>query len=163
MLWQRFACARPSRLHLSTAARVQLLKVFFPKTSEYERRKLALAVPPSVAAVPGLYGYLQLDLLRDIFDAHLPRGREDYVKAAAEAVRQLLGALGLGDHCAADGRGAHFDALDVDGDGRVRAAAGVLCVALACACTARWLHKSHRCPCLDPACSLTSDRLFRPR
>ena len=101
---------------------MQLLKVFFPKTSEYERRKLALAVPPSVAAVPGLYGYLQLDLLRETFDAHLPRGREDYVKAAAESVRQLLGALGLGDQCAADGRGAHFDALDVDGDGRVRAA-----------------------------------------
>jgi hypothetical protein len=99
---------------------MQMLRVFFPETNEVERRQLAVAVPPSVCAVPGLYDSLSFGLLQALYDAHLPRGPATYCKAANESVRQMLGALGLGDLSDLDARNAVFDQVDVDRDGQVR-------------------------------------------
>jgi hypothetical protein len=98
---------------------VQLLRVFFPDTMEYERRKLAAAAPLSISPVASIFGSIQLDTLLQIFDTYLPQGHSEYIKPAWESVRQLLGALGFGDLKDSDSRNAHFDALDVNRDGKV--------------------------------------------
>jgi hypothetical protein len=97
-----------------------MLRVFFPETSELERRQLALLVPPSVNPVPGLYDALSFDTLQDLYNSHLPRGHPAYCKAANESSRQLIGSLGLGDLRDPDARNAALDQLDVDCDGQVR-------------------------------------------
>lgn len=99
---------------------MQLLKAFFPDTSELERRKLAAAVPPSVVPVAGLYDAFNLRDLQSIYAKNLPKGKVEYRKVMWEGVRQLLGALGLGDHLDEDKRNALFDMLDVNTDSKVR-------------------------------------------
>lgn len=97
-----------------------MLRVFFPETSEIERRQLAVAVPPSVSPCTGLYDCLELEkLLEQVHGKYLPPRAHAYRKVMWESVRQLLGALGLGDHLEEEGRNQLFDQIDVDGDGKV--------------------------------------------
>ena len=99
--------------------RVQLLKVFFPDTSDLERRQLAAAVPPAVHPGRGIYEPFSFGELRAAFDAHLPPGKRAYRKVMWESVRQMLGALGFGDLLDMDARNAVFDLLDTDKDGKI--------------------------------------------
>ncbi|NJR41799.1 MAG: hypothetical protein HC767_03190 [Akkermansiaceae bacterium] len=99
-----------------------MLRVFFPETSEIERRQLAVAVPPSVSPCTGLYDSLELEmLLEQVYGKYMPPRTDVYAKKMWESVRQLLGALGLGDHMDEEGRNQLFDQIDVDGSGKVRA------------------------------------------
>jgi hypothetical protein len=100
---------------------MQMLRVFFPEASELERRQLAVAVPPSVSPCTGLYDGLEIEaLLEKVFSKHLPPKVDSYQKPMWESVRQLVGALGLGDHVGDEKRNQIFDHLDVDGNGKVR-------------------------------------------
>jgi hypothetical protein len=105
---------------LNKSIAMQLLKVHFPDTTDYERRKLAAAAPLSISPVAGVFAGIQLETLLQIFDTYCPQGRSDYTKPAWESVRQLLGALGFGDLMDSATRDAHFDELDVNKDGKVR-------------------------------------------
>lgn len=112
---------------------MQMLRVFFPESSEVERRQLAVAVPMSICPCPGLFDSLELEKLCAIFDTYVPSHVDDrrgvYHKRTWESVRQLIGALGLGDHMEEDRRNAVFDQLDMDGD------------CLVCLCTHRFFYK----------------------
>lgn len=97
-----------------------MLRVFFPQTTELERRRLAMAVPPSVSPCTGLYDSVEIErLLEQVHAKYLPPGADAYCKKTWESVRQLLGALGLGDHLNEDSRNQLFDLLDVDRNGKV--------------------------------------------
>jgi hypothetical protein len=97
-----------------------MLRVFFPETTEMERRQLAVAVPPSVSPCIGLYDSLELEMvLEQVHAKHLPPRTEVYTKKMWESVRQLLGALGLGDHMDEQGRHQLFDQIDMDGNQKV--------------------------------------------
>ena len=101
---------------------MQMLRVFFPETTEIERRQLAVAVPPSVSPCTGLYDCLELDkLVEQVYGKYLPPRTDAYRKVMWESVRQLIGALGLGDYIEEECRNQLFDQLDVDGNGQVRA------------------------------------------
>ena len=100
---------------------MQFLKVFFPDTSEVERRQLATAVPPPVHAVPRVHEPFAFGELAAAFNAHLPPGKEVYRRVMWESVRQLCGALGFGDLLDDEARRhAVFDLLDSNKDGKVR-------------------------------------------
>lgn len=113
---------------------MQMLRVFFPETSEVERRQLAMAVPMSICPCPGLFDSLELEKLCAMFDTYAPSHVDDkravYHKRTWESVRQLVGALGLGDHMEEDRRNAVFDQLDMDGDGLVCLCAHPVCFSL---------------------------------
>jgi hypothetical protein len=99
---------------------LQMLRVFFPETTEMERRQLSITVPPSVSPCSGLYDCLELEtLLEKVHAKYLPPRTDAYTKKMWESVRQLLGALGLGDHMDEEGRNQLFDQIDVDGNQKV--------------------------------------------
>lgn len=99
---------------------MQLLKVFYPETSEQERRQLAAVVPPPVRAAPHVYEPYSFDELRALFDAHLPAGKDEYRPVMWESVRQLLGGLGYGDvGDNQEKQAALFEMLDVGKDGKL--------------------------------------------
>ena len=99
---------------------MQMLRVFFPETTEIERRQLAVAVPPSVVPCTGLYDSLELEkMVEHVHGRFLPPRTDAYRKVMWESVRQLVGALGLGDHKDDESRNQLFDQLDVDGNGKV--------------------------------------------
>lgn len=82
-----------------------------------------MAVPMSICPCPGLFDSLELEKLCATFDTYLPSHvdgkRGVYHKRTWESVRQLVGALGLGDHMEEDKRNAVFDQLDMESDGLV--------------------------------------------
>lgn len=82
-----------------------------------------MAVPMSICPCPGLFDSLELEKLCATFDtyapSHVDEKRGVYHKRTWESVRQLVGALGLGDHMEEDRRNAIFDQLDMDADGLV--------------------------------------------
>jgi hypothetical protein len=121
--WHHICCDVPAVIAMTRARTrhgVQLLKVFFPDTSELERRKLAAAVPPSILPAAGLYDAFNLGDLQSIYAKNLPKGKVEYRKVMWEGVRQLLGTLGLGDHLDEDRRSVLFDMLDMTNDSKVR-------------------------------------------
>lgn len=125
-----------------TKRAVQMLRVFFPETSEVERRQLAMAVPMSTCPCPGLYDSLELEKLCSTFDTYVPSHVDEkrgvYHKRTWESVRQLVGALGLGDHMDEEKRNASFDQLDMDADGLVR-----VHISYRCQCTAMIITYHH--------------------
>lgn len=103
-----------------TVSFIEMLRVFFPETTEIERRQLAVAVPPSVSPCTGLYDCLELDkLVEQVYAKYLPPRTDAYRKVMWESVRQLIGALGLGDYIEEESRNQLFDQLDVDGNGKI--------------------------------------------
>lgn len=97
-----------------------MLRVFFPETTEIERRQLAVAVPPSISPCIGLYDSMELEkLLEQVYARYLQPRTDAYTKKMWESVRQLIGALGLGDHVDEESRNQMFEQIDMDGNGKV--------------------------------------------